>query len=596
MPIHCAKISLGICWLPATPDTSPLFAFPQFMAALALLAVVYTATDVRYRFRLEVAPLSLYRLTYVVLAAIGLSTLLTDLWSRESWLVPQTAVLTGSLWRATLAALFLLLTLTWLYYAFIRPPVFGRRNAFRYARCLYQRLLKGSDVELPIIADELARSASALIAKSALDPPRYAVADPPQAPCAARRLWLSLSSRLPFRKSNKPSVERCAHDILLMIANRRFCRYMVMSAPGTVIELFNEAAKRDVPGLPLGQFARNVATEAFANKDSSLYHEDEGFESGYFGYVKPFSHAVFGNFDLVEGLGDRFGSPLDIDYRARDAWDAEQLEAYTRCALITFNDYLNRRQSLFHHSFALHRALSNIEQICSGLYMHDVSADTKESYILSKFRVAAKFMENLVKAIDSHPGLELGPSRADKFPVMQQGFCYKVAEVSSQLLFYASTVKSSGETFSVWHVQHNIAWNDTFGHMSDGGARRLINFQLRRLLFDEIKKLEKFPNYQSARILGLCLYVMGLTLPTRANASRSDIALKKSILSWTKKGYLRLIDANPDVAAACLVGSVTYDFENRRLVKTYIKGLDREPPKEYLLLDGPEENGAVSAT
>jgi hypothetical protein len=60
--MDCEKVVLGICCVKQASVSSTLqaslFAFPQFMAALALLAVVYTATDVRYRFRLSVVPLS----------------------------------------------------------------------------------------------------------------------------------------------------------------------------------------------------------------------------------------------------------------------------------------------------------------------------------------------------------------------------------------------------------------------------------------------------------------------------------------------------------------------------------------------------------
>jgi hypothetical protein len=44
-----------------------------------------------------------------------------------------------------------------------------------------------------------------------------------------------------------------------------------------------------------------------------------------------------------------------------------------------------------------------------------------------------------------------------------------------------------------------------------------------------------------------------------------------------------------DVAEAAISGSITFDKDNSRLVKTYIKGLSREAPKEYLELDPPRD-------
>jgi hypothetical protein len=41
------------------------------------------------------------------------------------------------------------------------------------------------------------------------------------------------------------------------------------------------------------------------------------------------------------------------------------------------------------------------------------------------------------------------------------------------------------------------------------------------------------------------------------------------------------------------MGSITFDKENNRLVKTYIKGLSREAPKEFPDLDPPQNVDAT---
>jgi len=356
---------------------------------------------------------------------------------------------------------------------------------------------------------------------------------------------------------------------------------MVASAPGTIIEFFKEAGKSRKAGLPLGQFARNVVIEAISNKDSNLYHEDEGFESGYFGYVKPFSDAIFGNYKLVESLGDRFGSPLDIRYWPAREWDAEQLEVYTRGILLTLRDYLHKLRNIHMHSFALYRALGNVQMICADLYMHDPDA-AESNNLTAKFQKAVDFAAEAVKAIDEEKGIELGQLRKREPDRMRGSLCDHLAELMFNLLSDAATVK--GDSFSVWHIMHNIAWNDLLGYGEDGAARRVVRFKLRRLLYDEVQQLGKLPNYKSAKILGLCLYVMGLN--SRASGSDRDyIALKRAVHAWTRKHYVRLAEVHPEVAAACLVGSLTFEREPPRICKTYAKGLDREVAKECLVLD-----------
>ena len=150
--MNCDSVLLGICLVKQATSTSTfqpsLFAFPQFMSALALLAVVYTVTDIRYRFRVSVTPIPLFGLTLPLLIAIGLATLLTDVWLREGWLVPNIPFLTAARWEAISALLFLALAMLWIYYGYIRPPRFGRLNSFRYARTLYRIILKGAEAEI----------------------------------------------------------------------------------------------------------------------------------------------------------------------------------------------------------------------------------------------------------------------------------------------------------------------------------------------------------------------------------------------------------------------------------------------------------------
>src|SRR5215203_3700728 len=46
----CTTEYLGVCWVKAEPTNHSVFGFSEFVTALALLALIYTVTDVRYRF------------------------------------------------------------------------------------------------------------------------------------------------------------------------------------------------------------------------------------------------------------------------------------------------------------------------------------------------------------------------------------------------------------------------------------------------------------------------------------------------------------------------------------------------------------------
>jgi hypothetical protein len=94
--------------------------------------------------------------------------------------------------------------------------------------------------------------------------------------------------------------------------------------------------------------------------------------------------------------------------------------------------------------------------------------------------------------------------------------------------------------------------------------------------------MNEFANF---KIIGLCLIVMGLTGRT-GNNDRDSRALQKVVSGWTKKNFAHLCEHPPGIASACLVASMSYDAENRRIVKTYpAMGLLLEPHYVYLDLD-----------
>ena len=120
--MHCVKIILGIRFVPVS-FTASIFESKDFIKALALLIIIYTLSDIRYRFRLLVSPTPIYKVSYALICFIGFGTLATDIWISEKWLVPDSYI-TTAYWQGTLAALFLGLAITWIYYAFVKEPIY----------------------------------------------------------------------------------------------------------------------------------------------------------------------------------------------------------------------------------------------------------------------------------------------------------------------------------------------------------------------------------------------------------------------------------------------------------------------------------------
>ncbi len=336
-----------VCFIALDPAAPAFFGFSEYLAGLALMVIAWMIADMRYRFRLRATPFPLLPVSFYLVLSLGILTLTTDLWRAEGWRVPHLPVFTPGSWQGFLGALLLLTFLSWAWVALIRPPVYGRWNAKQYAYALYDVILKGSPGDLAIIADELRRSAPALVTSWARP---------------ARKSWF-----WPWAKESNdgkpPPVAAYANDLLLLIADKKFCRAMVAHSPVTAQVLFHTISEERAYDAPVEAFARNFVEAAFEDPDSFIYHESSRYESGLLGYHQPITQALFGDAEVVE----RVGTLLDVDYKVRDTWGPEQWEAYCRVCLIALEATITQR-GIWAVSTAVNRFLGKIRDATRGLH------------------------------------------------------------------------------------------------------------------------------------------------------------------------------------------------------------------------------------
>ncbi len=567
----CDYTLLGLCLTRAPADDGfAIFGFSEFLAALALLVLVFNSSDYRYQFRVFTAPIPLVWLSFCAAVVTGTGTLLTDLWFAEQWYSLPWGVSRAAI-QGVFGVLFLSTVLLWIWFAHMRPPVFSRRNYKRFYGALYRAVVRGSDTQLAILAGELVRSAEPLVRLSR-----------------------------PRRQGNEnvvsPTVSEYAHDSLMLLANRKLCRHVISSAPMTAIALMEEAARQERYTVPLGGFARIITTEALLNRDSILYHEDT-YGADVLGWVQPFSNAIYGNYRLVEGIAGPMDSPLDIDWRVAWEMDGGQFEAYCRITLLTFKSYIET--GLYHgHSYALYRALGVIKEAGRELYKLDNQpTDATDREPAKRLEAAVHFISEVITFLGKQENLDVGILRAARkgHPGYRGNIFDYIAEAMFDLVLAASAVRSPPD--NAWWIQHNTVWGRLFSFNQPTKAWNAIRFKFSRLVFDEIKRLEELPNFKGSRVLAICLNVMGLTLPAREQRDRGDRALHRVVLSWTRKNYIKLAEVHPPVAENCLTGSITFEPEKRRLVKTFSQGLRLAPSQEFLDLGpAPRTKGRSSRT
>lgn len=557
------QFAIRVSLVPLEMSAPKFFGFAEFLAGLALMVLAWTIADVRYRFRIRSAPIPLQGLTFAIVAAVGVLTLLTDLWRAQSWLVPKVSFVTPALWQAILAGLYLLTFLVWVIFAFIKPAIFSKWNARRYAQTLFGAIVKGSPTELAVVADELMRSAKALVfyATDRVAFPHF----PQNSP----------------KNHGKPSrAAAYANDILSLIADKRFCRAIVESSPGTAWAFFYEIGEQKKYGVQAQTFASNIVGEALENKNSFLYHETAGYESGLIGSYKPVCQAIFSNYEMVESIN----TLLDTDFRSRSKWESEQWEAYCRVVLMTFRDYIERGGS--GHSYVLYRALKNIEEAPSGLYeLNGVGGSKWNDDRFARLRVVIEFINEAVNVLEKKVA-PAGLRRRDrgKGSGRTEDIYDNIASLIYQIILDASAVNSPRDL--CWWIQHNALWGKlfNFGNLN-GEIGAVVKSLVCRLLYNDVTEMKRAPNFQGARILSFCLNVMGLER-RKEDYFRDSRALHRAILTWTRKNFARLRDYDPRVAEACLVDGMTYDAPNHRIVKTYPLGLGKSVAQcAYLNID-----------
>jgi len=266
------------------------------------------------------------------------------------------------------------------------------------------------------------------------------------------------------------------------------------------------------------------------------------------------------------------------------AGDADQFEIYCRVAQMTLKSYLEGGH-WSQHSYVLTQALGKIQETTSRAILEiDKSGDNYLGDAQHRLLTGVDFIKDCINTIrDMTPVPEARTLRIRHRVYNKswdEDFYDQLAKAMFEIIHSAAYIE--GPPDKAWSIHHNSVWNDFFEFSNDSQAWKIVHFKLRRLLYDEIRDLESLSNYKAARVLGICLNVMGLEIEKRSDLGHA--ALKTVVLTLTQRNYLRLRELNAEIADACLIGSITFDVEESRLVKTYAKGLRPEPDRKYLSL------------
>lgn len=537
---------MGIfCFAPIDTSVPKFFGFSEFLTSLALMVLAWTTSDVRYRFRILSAPISLQHRAFKIVTTVGVLTLLTDLWRAEQWPVPTFIPMTTGLWQAIMGGSLLLTFIFWVRLAFIHPPVYNIYNARRFTQALYLIILKGSKEELPIIADELTHSMKNIV------------------------IYATEEQENPDKNiQDTQEVQIYANTILDLIADRRFCKTIASSSPITAIALYSEMNRTKKYRIPIKIFTKNLINEAINNKHSFLYHETNGYHSGLIGSQKPLSQTLFSNYKISEAIG----TTLFIETNREQNWDNDQWDAYCRTVLATLTSFDPDEHE--GNSYILKHAIRHIRNMTMKIQNLNSNTNTSTNtelvniiHTIIKFTKASidalnkKKVPSVIKLRHKHKATLVNES------IYDENIYDEISSLMSEIIIRSSLVDNQQ-----WkaYIEQTIKSTTLFyDNIPMGTAERVIQIKFRRKIFNEIVKLKISPYLIHALTLRFCLNTFGIQALNYRRKS-GDSILIKAVTEWMKNNYDWMYTHKKEIAVACLGDNSYYDSKNHVIIKKYL--------------------------
>lgn len=535
---NCSLLGFPFQCFQLSSSAPKFFGFSEFIAGLALLVLVWTIIDVRYKFRIATAPLPLERSALIATFGVGILTLTTDFWrSNQGW-VPAGNLFSPESWQLLLGITFLLVICIWVWFAFVNPATFNRWNATRFAETLDEYIMRGSQQELMVVADELSRSTDSII--------RYSV---------------NTESR---HAHDNPTCQ--AIHILDLMASQKFCHAVVAGAPKLIYKIFPAISKYENYQNPIKVFTKNIVNSAIENKTSFLHSETNYYESGKEGFIKPITSVLLQDYKII----DNIGTLLSADDSGKAPWDLKQWQAYFRLLEHAFFTHVNSNSPSLPE--AIHWSKLRVSRIYKDLNKNLQLAQLDiDNELYLRLKTLGDLIKNITVCLNECP--------PEKLMKHQKSIEYVVALIYS-LIESASEVRRPRQVSR--RIQHEIIWDEILNSRELSGTVGLqIQKKVHDLLFETVLKC---PNVDSIRILGYCLNVLGFYVYKDQPFGKYWCEFHTKLLDWTKNNIVDLIEKYPSIARECFVDGMKYDKKRKQLIINHYSHPDGKKYNSYFKL------------
>ena len=545
------KCLMNICIELAPIDASApkFFGFSEFLTSLALMVLAWTTSDVRYRFRIDCAPIPLKGITFWVVVIFGTLTLLTDLWRAEQWFVLTSIPLTIGSWQALMGGALLLTYFLWVWFAFLAPATYGKKNPDKFYQNLYVRVINGSQNELTTMAQEITYSIESII--------RYAKNAPNEE----------------NKKEYKVAV--FANRILLLIAEKKFCQAIINGSNTTALVIVEEIRRTKKYDIPISLFINNFVCESIENKNSFLYKETNMIDSGIIGYDKPLSQALFSNYEMAKEIE----TTLTLRPLENHKWDNDQWKAYLRIVSITLEGF--KPEIHGSSSKVISRALWRITRSTNNIHtLNSEQTYSDENEQFERVKLVTKFIKDCINDLSKkntpantspHIDTEDGTRNTDIYEQISRLMLGLILDVS-RITNPKWIEKLEGEI---------ISQKIFFYAPNRNKVEKIIHGKFIRLFYINVEASKSTSLNQPVMMTRFLLDLTALIELARDEDMMKSNSHRLAV-RWIKNNYSLIHKNNREIAELCLGENMIYDKENCRIVKTYYHPLTARQQKVFL--------------
>lgn len=545
-------------------DYAPLLDISGFLGILAFSVAVFTLTSARFQIRQATALLPFRPLFFVSLLVSGIITFAIEGFILYGVPIPES--LDPNTINFLVTAAIALLIFYWMKICFIRPPRFTRFTARHFFQQTYVHIANGSKEEMLALAREIMREAPRLMRHT------------------PRRKRHHFEDDRPVKLS---AIQTHAHYLNGLLSDTRFCDVVAEEIPSFPAHMVEEAIKLERFDVPIHFMVRRTVLGMLSKPGSALFVENEWLGQGFIGDVKPITRAIFKNWHLLENYEMGLESPLDLDYPHARTWDTDTWRVYFGLAReyvrgLTSNERPNwDSQGIRHILDTTGKAFEQIAEL--EKYENSFSPHNPRWHAGE----ATSFLKDLVKMFDESKGWVYF-DRMDDYRYGRD-LSSNIAALHFEAIFNAAQVNT--KEFRMWDVQHNTVWSPIeMNEVKDTEVMTMVRRKLRRMIWDEVMRMDDFPNYKGAAYVRFCLNVLGFydeRVHRDDTLERDSWPLSKVIANWVKKNYLTIASSNPPVAEAMLPANIKFDPVSQTLIRSHDDALTGVPRLKAFTLDPP---------